>query len=91
MAETDQEKQSFRPFHETVVDAIKKAATRGDLDLLSGLIQATKIPSNHDAIVTAFDSRVRELGWRPEAFPGLHGSLAHQKLISTRILPGSRD
>lgn len=42
-----------RPFHETVVDIIAKC-WHEDEEFLAELINATKIPKNHDAIIAAW-------------------------------------
>ncbi len=47
---------SLRPFHETIVDAIKRckpSPSAGEILHLHRLIMDTKIPSNHDAILEA--------------------------------------
>ena len=49
-----------RPFHETIVDAIH-SASESDLKCLAKLIRETKIPKDHDAIITSWRQRLREL------------------------------
>ena len=49
------EKVVLRPFHETVVDAIR-CATRSDFTCLVGLMLTTKIPKGHDRIIEAIDT-----------------------------------
>lgn len=44
----------LRPFHETIVDAIREAETFTSLETLGSLIENTKIPENHGAIITAW-------------------------------------
>ena len=48
--------QHDRPFHETIVDAIREA-TSTELHCLARLIKRTTIPKDHDVIVTAWDER----------------------------------
>lgn len=54
-----------RPFHETIVDAIKRAHVI-ELQPLALLIVDTKIPKNHDAILAAWEQRLKEVGWDPK-------------------------
>lgn len=49
-----------RPFHETVIEAIRRASSR-ELECLATLIKATKIPQNHDKIISAWKVRLSEI------------------------------
>lgn len=51
-----------RPFHESVVDIIKEASHE-QLNLLAAILMNTAIPKNHREIASAWDTRVREVGW----------------------------
>jgi len=66
-----------RPFHETIVDSIKAARHAADMEVLAALIIATKIPANHDQIITAWAEQRDKLGlvgaW------GVRASVAEQK------------
>jgi hypothetical protein len=55
-----------RPFHETIVEAIDRAYVT-DLRCLAFLIKATKIPSNHDEIIAAWEKQLDRL------LPLIHG------------------
>lgn len=48
----DQHRPERKPFHESIVDAIKDRQV--NLHMLAGLIHSTKIPANHDAITEAW-------------------------------------
>ncbi len=54
------EQVAKRPFHETIVEAIRHASI-SDLQCLAVLIKATKIPAGHDEIIAA---------WNKAAWPG---------------------
>ena len=51
-----------RPFHETIVDAIRLAQNVEELLLLGILIDVTKIPKNHDGILAAWNNKWRKIG-----------------------------
>jgi hypothetical protein len=75
MPETD-----YKPFHETIVDAIHHA-TQCQLGGLGGLIRMTKIPKNHDAIITEWKAQTAIHGYG-ENFLGVLDSLLEQKAKS---------
>ncbi|MEK7103332.1 MAG: hypothetical protein AAB870_03220, partial [Patescibacteria group bacterium] len=50
-----------KPFHESVVDAIKSAKAE-ELKIIAGIIITTKIPKNHEEIVNAWRQRLDDLG-----------------------------
>jgi hypothetical protein len=54
--------QKLRPFHETIVKAIRKCVTRDEFDIVADLIKATKIPKNHDKISSAWRSTCKQRG-----------------------------
>lgn len=56
------EKAERRPFHETIVDAINRAASSAELAVLAPLIKGTKIPKGHDEIIAAWNDRLNLLG-----------------------------
>jgi len=63
------EKTSRRPFHETIVDQIKKIGThRHRLWQFGELIMATKIPKNHDAIIAAWQEWCDEFADEEDPF-----------------------
>ena len=49
-----------KPFHESIVEAIHDCHD-SDLICLSNLIKNTRIPANHDAIVTAWLKRIKTI------------------------------
>jgi len=49
------EKNSNRPFHETIIEAIRGATIPPTFILVVRLIQATKIPAGHDGIIKEID------------------------------------
>lgn len=51
-----------KPFHETIVEAIRRASSV-ELGCLATLIKATKIPKNHDAIIAAWNERRQAICW----------------------------
>jgi hypothetical protein len=55
------EKIELTPFHESIVSTINMAGI-GEMQGLAYLIRGTKIPKNHDAIVAAWQKRIREVG-----------------------------
>ena len=79
MAEEKQEKPR-RPFHETIVDAIRFTSAK-ELELLADLIKGTKIPKNHDQIIAAWKNRCLELGWGNSDL-GVPADLLEQKEIA---------
>lgn len=48
---------AWRPFHETIVDAIERCTSpsTGEITRLFELIKETKIPAGHDTIIAAID------------------------------------
>lgn len=62
-----------KPFHEVVVDAIL-CCSGPKLEFLASIINATKIPKNHDLIINAWRTRSEEMGWDNE---DQHGVIAH--------------
>lgn len=51
-----------RPFHETIVDALLHLSDEDQLDSMGLLILMTKIPKNHDAIITAWQGALKRFG-----------------------------
>ena len=66
-----------KPFHESIVDAIKEATNRTDMKLLEGLIKRTKIPKNHYAITLAWRQTCGIMGWQDDH--GVSVDLQEQK------------
>jgi hypothetical protein len=52
-----------KPFHESIVSAIKKAKTPEALDTLADLVKKTKIPKDHEEIRKAFASQAKKMDW----------------------------
>jgi hypothetical protein len=74
-----------KPFHETIVPAIQRASTR-ELEYLASLIKKTKIPKNHDVIITAWNKRCEEKGRGDDDF-GVTASLLAQKQAAAAAKP----
>jgi uncharacterized protein (UPF0128 family) len=50
-----------KPFHESIVDVIRNVKTIEELELVEGLLMATKIPKGHDEIVAALTEKTEEM------------------------------
>lgn len=46
--------EQLRPFHETIILAIRRTTTDSELEHLGEFIRATVIPDNHNAIADAW-------------------------------------
>lgn len=55
---------SRKPFHKSIIYAIKTCETIGELEGLVSLIRITKIPKNHDAIIGILQKAIHY--WGPE-------------------------
>lgn len=66
-----------RPFHETIVDAIRQASST-QLECLATLIKATKVPKGHDEIIAAW----KAMCWGKDL--GVPASLLKQKQATTK-------
>ncbi len=82
------EAPKWRPFHETVIDAIGGISSIYDLHLpavLGKLIKETKIPEGHEAIAAAWTQRFEELhrvwgqAWDEDDYLGVVANLLEQK------------
>jgi hypothetical protein len=71
---------TFKPFHESIVDAIN-IANGGAMSTLAALIKSTKIPKGHDEIVDAWNARVFVLGLNDDL--GVADSVMAQKQPET--------
>lgn len=71
-----------RPFHETVVDAIRIASSV-ELQFLGSIIRETNIPGNHDQIIAAWNKRRKELCWDDDEDFGIPEDLLYQKRVAT--------
>lgn len=72
------EKVVRRPFHETIVGAIRHAFNANEMECLSLLIKKTKIPRGHGEIIAAWKQRTRDLGLPSDAL-GVVSDLLEQK------------
>ncbi|MFH1112004.1 MAG: hypothetical protein V1712_02950 [Patescibacteria group bacterium] len=75
-----EQKTKRRPFHETIIDAIRNASSLKSNDplmCLAKLIKETEIPKGHDEIIAAWNQRLPEL-WSGEDF-GVPADLLEQK------------
>lgn len=52
----------LKPFHESIINIIDSCFEE-DLHLLANIIQSTKIPANHDAIITAWRKKAEEFSF----------------------------
>ena len=59
---SEQSTNQRRPFHKTIIDAIRGASNDDALMNLGDLIKATKIPKGHDEIIAAWKQRIDRLG-----------------------------
>ena len=70
-----------KPFHETIVDAIK-GSFDADFNAIIALIKITVIPKNHDAIIQALTKRMACLNITDDT--GVIESLKEQKTIAEK-------
>ena len=72
----------LRPFHETIVEAIEKASNLDEVGCLTELLQNTKVPQNHGAIIAAINENwerwLCDDGWK-NYVDQLKASLRQQK------------
>lgn len=52
----------WKPFHESVVDAIRNASTSTEMHLLATLIRSTNIPKGHNEIAAAWKEGCQRVG-----------------------------
>jgi len=52
---------NVKPFHESIIDAINACSSVSDLGTLADLIITTKIPKDHDVIISAFKEKMKDL------------------------------
>ncbi len=50
-----------KPFHESILDTIKNVRSVKELELVEGLLMATKIPKGHDEIIAALVEKDEEM------------------------------
>lgn len=74
------EQVAKRPFHETIVNAIRRASTRRELKCLAALIKETDIPQGHVEIIAAWNQRLR-MRWMKRWYKdlGVPANLLRQK------------
>ena len=87
--QTTTEKVATRPFHETIVEAIRRASDT-DLLCLATLIKATKVPKGHNEIISAWNERRKALCWGDEDFD-VPVSLLEQKQAGVKKSDDDRD
>jgi len=51
----------LKPFHETIVSALNKCVHLMELNTLLDLLETTKIPKNHEAIINMLTIRADEI------------------------------
>ncbi|MEI6040505.1 MAG: hypothetical protein WCP91_04100 [Candidatus Berkelbacteria bacterium] len=49
------EQPKTKPFHQSIVDAIKRCKNEEEFSLILQIIEETDIPNNHDKILNAID------------------------------------
>ena len=74
---------TFKPFHESIVDAIKRADDLVTMSALAILINETKIPKDHDIIIKAWETKLIELRMTEHPNMILSESVNSQKLPET--------
>ena len=67
-----------RPFHETIVEAIKNSVGN-DVPILIELLRATKIPRGHDEIIVAVKEQWGHLGYWAQEVADIVANLSKQK------------
>ena len=67
----------WRPFHETIIEAISRASS-AELVALATLIKITKLPKGHDEIITAWNDRRKKMLWGDTDL-GVPANLLEQK------------
>ena len=65
-----------KPFHLAIVDVLRDCAST-DFVGLSSIIKATKIPDNHDAIIQAWEKRIKDFRYDKDF--GVPASVEEQK------------
>lgn len=76
--QTTTEQIATRPFHETIVEAIRRASS-AELECLATLIKATEVPKGHDEIIAAWNERIGALLFGCDNDFGVPTSLLAQK------------
>ena len=79
-------KNKFRPFHETILNAIRQATVAG-IHALAPLVIETIIPENHDEILSAWKERCQELGIESSAYLITETLLEQKKIAGQRFAP----
>jgi hypothetical protein len=83
--------EDLKPFHESLVEAIKRVRDGNDFSVLAGLIRTTKIPAGHDEILAAWEERTQQLPgasakhWDEDGYLGIPGFLRKQKMAAEAI------
>lgn len=67
----------LRPFHETIVEAIRRASS-AELECLATLIKGTEVSKGCDEIIVAWNERRKEMCWGDEDL-GVPAILLEQK------------
>lgn len=81
------EPMSTRPFHETIVKAIRQASSV-ELECLATLIKATSIPEGHQEIIAAWNQRRKEMCWGTEDLDVPAHLLEQQRSSAAKALAG---
>ena len=71
-------------FHEVIVELIDTATPTG-MVYLADVIKATSIPKNHDNIIEAWKTRLRELEWNPNDLGVIEKLCAEREVAAKKI------
>ena len=86
--QTTIEQIATRPFHEVIVEVIRRASS-AQLECLATLIKATNVPKGHDEIIVVWNKRRKEMFWGDEDL-GVPANLLEQKQTSAKKAKGER-
>ncbi|MBI2482262.1 MAG: hypothetical protein HYV76_01730 [Candidatus Vogelbacteria bacterium] len=86
--QTGTEQVATRPFHETILEAIRQASST-ELKCLATLIKATKVPKGHDEIVAVWNERRKAMCWDDEDL-GVPANLLEQKQANAKKTEGEK-
>ena len=75
---------SLKPFHESVLDCLKKAMIF-ELSAYAKLLQTTIIPDNHEAIAKMARDRFNAVGWGGDAIAEHIMAQKKQKKSKARV------
>lgn len=80
-----------RPFHETFGPAIQEGGNPDRIYLIQRLVETTKIPANHDAIIADIKKRYRGLSRWQKIVMRLEELILQQKRIAEAEAPEAKE